>query len=77
MNIVAAIFGFLFIIVILQDSFEAIVLPRRVSRRFRLSRMFYVWSWILWSALARKIKPGKKKVKAKQSGARKPKKRKR
>ncbi len=61
MNMVAAIVGFLFIIVILQDSFEAIVLPRRVSRRFRLSRMFYVWSWILWSALARKIKPGNRR----------------
>lgn len=56
MNIVAVIFGFLFIVLILQDSFEAIVLPRRVSRRFRLSRLFYVSSWMLWSALARKIK---------------------
>jgi hypothetical protein len=61
MNMVAVIFGFLFIIAILQDSFEAIVLPRRVTRRFRLSRMFYISSWLLWSALARKIKSGNRR----------------
>src|SRR5436190_13043926 len=61
MHIAAAIFGFLFIIVILQDSFESIVLPRRVSRRFRLSRIFYVSSWLLWSALARKLRPGNRR----------------
>lgn len=61
MNTVAVIFGFLCIILILQDSFEAIVLPRRVTRRFRLSRMFYVSSWILWSGLARKMKPGNRR----------------
>jgi hypothetical protein len=61
MNMAVAIVGILFIILILQDSFEAIVLPRRVSRRFRLSRMFYVGSWMLWSGLARKMKPGNRR----------------
>jgi hypothetical protein len=61
MNIAATIFGFLFIILMLQDAFEAIVLPRRISRRFRLSRMFYISSWVFWSGLARKIKPGNRR----------------
>jgi Ion channel len=61
MHIIATTVGFLFIIVILQDSFETIVLPRRVSRRFRLSRIFYVSSWLFWSALARKLKPGNRR----------------
>ncbi|HZU01929.1 MAG TPA: potassium channel family protein, partial [Ktedonobacteraceae bacterium] len=61
MDIVAIIIGFIFIIVVLQDSFEAIVLPRRVSRRFRLSQLFYVGSWMFWSGLARKMKPGNRR----------------
>src|SRR5436189_3267286 len=61
MRILAIIIGLFLILIILQDSFESIVLPRRVSRRFRLSRMFYVSSWLLWSALARKLKPGNRR----------------
>src|ERR1700730_1548270 len=61
LHVVAAIFGVLFLIVILQDSFEAIVLPRRVSGRFKLSRMFYISTWLLWSSLARKMKPGNRR----------------
>src|SRR5436309_318610 len=38
MRILAAIFGILLIIVTLTDSFESIILLRRVARRFRLSR---------------------------------------
>ncbi len=56
MNILAAIVGVILILVILQDCFETIVLPRRVSRKIRLTRMFYASSWMLWSALARKIR---------------------
>jgi hypothetical protein len=39
MSILAVIFGILLLIAILQDSFETIILPRRVTRRFRLSRL--------------------------------------
>jgi len=31
------------------DAFEAIILPRRVTRRFRLTRLFYKTSWRLWT----------------------------
>src|SRR5262249_2736683 len=58
MSILAVIFGILLIIAILQDSFETIILPRRVSRRFRLSRMFYGATWAIWSFLGRKIRAG-------------------
>jgi hypothetical protein len=46
---------------ILRDSFETIVLPRRVTRRFRLSRWFYLSTWMLWSTIARKIRPGNRR----------------
>src|SRR5947209_7242879 len=58
MRILAIIIGVIFIIGILQDSFETVVLPRRVSRRFRLSRLFYTSTWMGWSSLARKMRPG-------------------
>src|SRR5437016_4732666 len=61
MRILAIIIGLFLILIIQQDSFESIVLPRRVSRRFRLSRLFYVSTWVLWSSLARKMRAGNRR----------------
>jgi len=60
-KILATVAGFILFFAILRDSFETIVLPRRVSRRFRLSRWFYLSTWTLWSAIARKIRPGNRR----------------
>src|SRR5882762_1276324 len=40
--------GLVLIFVVVWDAFEAIILPRRVTRRFRLTRLFYKTSWWLW-----------------------------
>jgi len=61
MKILAVIAGVLFIFLVIQDSFESVVLPRRVSRRFRLSRYFYASTWMLWSSIARKMRPGNRR----------------
>jgi hypothetical protein len=61
MKILVTIFGVLLIIVTLQDSFESIILPRRVARRFRLSRLFYVATWAIWSFIARKMRAGNRR----------------
>jgi hypothetical protein len=61
MRIVAIIISIALIILILQDSFETIILPRRVSGRFKLSRIFYVSTWLLWSAPARKMRQGNRR----------------
>jgi hypothetical protein len=61
MRVVAIIVGIILIISILRDAFETIILPRRISRRFRLSRLFYISTWMLWSALARKMRPGNRR----------------
>jgi hypothetical protein len=45
--------GSILILFVLWDAFETIVLPRRVSRRFRLTRIFYKMTWPPWRALAR------------------------
>jgi hypothetical protein len=55
MNAVVGIIGIILIITVLWDVFEAIVLPRRVARRVRLTRLFYRLIWMPWSAVARNI----------------------
>jgi hypothetical protein len=61
LRILAIIVGILLIAFSAQDGFETIVLPRRVSRRFRLARMFYTYVWMAWSALARKMRAGNRR----------------
>src|SRR5713101_5198868 len=41
MRTLAVIFGIVLIVLVAQDAFETIVLPRRVTRRIRLARLFY------------------------------------
>ncbi len=41
--------------VVLWDAFETVVLPRRVSHRFRLTRLYNRSTWRAWSALARRV----------------------
>src|SRR5262245_27862111 len=48
--------GFLLIFIVLFDAFETIVLPRRVTRRFRVTALFYRMSWRPWRWLATHIK---------------------
>jgi hypothetical protein len=50
--------GALWIVVIMWDAFEALVLPRRVTRRLRPTRMFYRVTWRFWSAVARRMRAG-------------------
>src|SRR6266550_1090667 len=50
--------GALWVVVIVWDAFEALVLPRRVTRRLRPTRMFYRVTWEVWSAVARRMRPG-------------------
>ena len=35
-------------LIVAWDAFEAIILPRRVTRGFRLTRIFYKSTWVLW-----------------------------
>jgi hypothetical protein len=51
-SIPALIFGIVIIGVVLLDAFETIVLPRRVTRHFRLTAWFYRRTWIPWRYIA-------------------------
>jgi len=55
MNALIGIIGLVLIVVVLWDVFETIVLPRRVTRRVRLTRLFYRFLWQPWSALSSRI----------------------
>src|SRR5882672_3202798 len=62
MFISIGLIGVALIIVVLWDVFETIVLPRRVTRRFRLTRAFYRSVWIPWSAIAVRLRKSKRRV---------------
>lgn len=44
----AFIAGAAIFLIVLWDAFEAIILPRRVTRKFRLARLFYKSTWHVW-----------------------------
>ncbi|HEV8439013.1 MAG TPA: ion channel [Methylomirabilota bacterium] len=54
MRLLAGAAGSALILLILWEAFETIVLPRRVPRRIRLTRLFYRSTWIPWSLVARR-----------------------
>ncbi|MBF6613106.1 MAG: two pore domain potassium channel family protein [Chloroflexi bacterium] len=54
MEIIGALLGLLLILGTLWDAFETIVLPRRVTRRFRLAKFFYRLLWVPWAAVGRR-----------------------
>src|ERR1019366_7272364 len=51
-----ALIGSFILLIILWDVFETIILPRRITRKFRLARIFYRSTWRPWSAIARKMR---------------------
>lgn len=55
-NILAGVFGLVIVCVVLLDAFETVVLPRRVTRQFKLTAWFYRRTWIPWKAMAGRIR---------------------
>ena len=53
MRVAALIAGLLFCLGVVLDAFQTIILPRRPTGRFRITRLFYVVTWLPWAALAR------------------------
>ncbi len=61
MHILIGLAGTVLIVVVLWDVFETIVLPRRVTRRVRLTRQFYRATWRPWSAVCRMVSNNKRR----------------
>jgi hypothetical protein len=56
MRVLALIAGILCLLTILFDAFQTIILPRRATGRFRITRMFYILTWNPWAFIARRIR---------------------
>src|SRR5439155_1663623 len=52
MRWIGGVGGVVLLAVVLWDAFETIILPRRVSGRIRLTKMFYRYTWAPWRAAA-------------------------
>ena len=55
------IVGVVVFLIVLWDAFESIILPRRVTRRFRLTRFYFLFTWNSWRFYARLIPSRKAK----------------
>jgi len=55
MRIVTFIAGLACLLGVLMDAFQTIILPRRATGRFRLTRIFYILTWNPWAWVARRI----------------------
>jgi hypothetical protein len=53
--------GSLVVLMVYWEAFETIVFPRRVSRRFRFTRVFYRATWRPWRAIGTRLPPGKRR----------------
>lgn len=58
MRIVASFVGLLLVLIVLWDTFETVILTRRVNRRVRITTVFYRVTWPVWSSAARKRRDG-------------------
>jgi hypothetical protein len=56
LHIAAFILGLVFGFAVFLDAFQTMVLPRRPSGRFRITRLFFLLTWTPWSALASRIR---------------------
>jgi hypothetical protein len=55
MHVAAFILGSLFCFGVILDAFQTIILPRRPTKRWRLTRFFYILTWTPWVWLGEHI----------------------
>ena len=60
MHVVALIAGLICCLGVALDAFQTIILPRRPTGRFRITRMFFITTWQFWVLLAERA--GNKKL---------------
>lgn len=53
--------GIVVFLIVVWDAFEAIILPRRVTRKFRFTRVYYRSTWAVWKAVANILPSNKRK----------------
>jgi hypothetical protein len=61
LRIFAAIVGLVLILLIFLETFETILQPRRVTRKWRFARFYYRSNWAFWVCVGRLIPGGKRR----------------
>ena len=56
MRVASFLIGLILIATALWDAFETVVLPRTVTRRLRLARTYFRFTWQSWSAVATRVR---------------------
>ena len=56
---IAVLLGVALVVVALTDCFESLVLPRRITRRWRPTRIYFRFAWWLWRVGARLVPAGR------------------
>jgi len=54
-RVFALIAGVVCLFTVLLDAFQTIILPRRATGRFRITRVFYILTWRPWAFLAKRL----------------------
>jgi hypothetical protein len=61
MQIVTMLAGIACILAVLLDAFKTIILPRRATGRFRITRIFYILTWKPWVFLTQQLHDPRKR----------------
>ena len=61
MQIAAFFVGIVCLFAVLLDAFQTIILPRRATGRFRLTRLFYISTWKPWVLLTKRMRDARKR----------------
>lgn len=61
MHVLALVAGIACLWIVLLDAFQTIILPRRATGRFRLTRLFYIATWRPWRFFARRLRNPRKR----------------
>jgi hypothetical protein len=64
MRILTLIAGIVCLFAVLLDAFQTIILPRRASGRFRLTRLFYIATWRPWAFFTGRLRDPRKRESA-------------
>jgi hypothetical protein len=61
MGAFVALLSLLVIFVVFLETFESMILPRRINRFWRLTKFYYLSTWGVWRAFARLLPPSKQR----------------
>src|SRR5580704_11153931 len=61
MRVLPLVAGIVLLVGVLFDAFQTIILPRRATGRFRITRLFYVLTWKPWVFMANRMHDARKR----------------